>query len=157
VRTTKQGSDFGMRLSTKCSVALHLLILLEVFKSKKLTSETLSRSVGSNPVVIRNVIGALKKAGIVDVQRGTGGASLAVAPENITIWSVYQAVETTPLSEIIGLHPHPEPKCPVGSKIGALLKKPYGSIADSVKQSMSSYTLRQLLDDYTKECSADKG
>jgi DNA-binding IscR family transcriptional regulator len=105
-------------------------------------------SVGSNPVVIRNVIGGLKKAGIVNVQRGTGGASLAIAPENITVWDVYQAVDTTPLEEIIGVHPNPQPKCPVGSKIAVLLEKPYQLIADSVRQTMSSYTLRQMLDEY---------
>jgi DNA-binding IscR family transcriptional regulator len=137
-----------MRLSTKCSVAFHLLVLLEVFKNEKLTSKMLAMSVGSNPVVIRNVIGGLKKAGIVDVQRGTGGASLAVAPENITMWDVYQAVDTTPLDKVIGVHPNPHPKCPVGSRIAILLEKPYRLITDSVRQTMSGYTLRQILDDY---------
>jgi DNA-binding IscR family transcriptional regulator len=137
-----------MRISTKCSIALHLLVLLEVFKDKKLTSELLAMSIGSNPVIVRNLIGSLKKAGIVDVQRGSGGASLIVDPEDVTIWDVYQAVDTAALEELIGVHPNPSMKCPVGCKINELLEKPYLMIAKSVQEAMSSYTLRQILDDY---------
>lgn len=50
-----------MRISTKTSIALHLLILLDVFKEQKLTSELLAMSIGSNPVVVRNTLGRLKK------------------------------------------------------------------------------------------------
>ncbi|MDR1375964.1 MAG: Rrf2 family transcriptional regulator [Synergistaceae bacterium] len=137
-----------MRISTKCSVALHLLVVLDVFKEKKLTSEILARSTGCNPVIVRNLIGSLKKAGIVDVRRGSGGTSLAAAPEDVTIWDVYQAVDTVSLDELIGVHPNPSPACPVGSKIFQLLGKPFGLVADSVQTAMSSYTLRQILDDY---------
>jgi DNA-binding IscR family transcriptional regulator len=137
-----------MRTSTKCSIALHLLVVLEVFKGKKLTSERLAKSTGCNPVIVRNLIGNLKKAGIVDVQRGSGGASLVAAPEDVTLWDVYQAVDATPLDELMGRHPNPYPACPVGSKICQLLEKPFGLIADSVQKTMSSYTLRQILDDY---------
>ncbi|MDR1533004.1 MAG: Rrf2 family transcriptional regulator [Clostridiales bacterium] len=137
-----------MRISTKTSIALHLLVLLEVFKDQKLTSEILAMSTGCNPVIVRNMIGGLKKAGLVNVQRGSGGASLAVAPDNITVWDVYQAVDLIPLNELIGMHPNPSIKCPVGSKIYDLLEKPYGVITDAVKSAMSGCTLKQILNDY---------
>lgn len=137
-----------MRISTKCSIALHLLVLLDVFREHKLTSELLAMSIGCNPVVVRNLIGSLKKAGIVDVQRGSGGASLIVNPQDITIWTVYQAVDTTPLNELVGIHPNPSMKCLVGKNISGLLEKPYGMIADSVKETMCNYTLEQIISDY---------
>lgn len=146
-----------MRISTKCSVALHLLVVLEVFKDEKLTSELLAMSIGSNPVIIRNIIGSLKKAGIVDVQRGSGGASLIVDPKDITILDVYQAVDTVSLNELIGVHLNPSMECPIGSKINELLEKPYLIIAESVQTAMSSYTLRQILDDYEAIDLRDKG
>jgi DNA-binding IscR family transcriptional regulator len=139
----------SMRISTKCSIALQLLVVLEVFKDKKLTSGRLARSTGCNPVIVRNLIGNLKKAGIVDVQRGSGGTTLVAALEAVTIWDVYQAVDATPLDELIGIHPNPSPACPVGSKIRQLLEKPFSLIAASVQNTMSGYTLRQLLDDYS--------
>ncbi|MDR1379012.1 MAG: Rrf2 family transcriptional regulator [Synergistaceae bacterium] len=138
-----------MRISTKCSIALHLLVLLEVFKDKKKTSESLAKSIGCNPVIVRNLVGNLKKAGIVNVQRGSGGTSLIAAPETVTIWDVYQAVDTVSLNELIGVHPNPSPKCPVGSKIHQLLEKPFNLIADSAQKMMSSYTLKQILEDYS--------
>lgn len=137
-----------MRISTKCSIALHLLVLLDAFRDQKLTSELLAMSIGCNPVVVRNILGSLKKAGIADVQRGSGGAYLITDPEDITIWTVYQAVDTVPLEELIGMHPNPSMKCPVGRNIGGLLQKPYGMIADSVRETMSNYTLKQIIHDY---------
>ena len=137
-----------MRISTKCSIALHILVLLVVFHDKKLTSEILARSAGCNPVVIRNILGSLKKAGIVDVHRGTGGASLCMKPEEITIWTVFKAVDPMPLEELIGMHPSPSPLCPVGRNIYTLLEKPYHIVGNSVKEAMESYTLQQMLDEY---------
>ena len=72
------GKDCIMQLSMKCSVAVHCLIFIhETENSVKVTSTLLSQSAGVNPVVIRNILSALKKAGIITVARGTGGASYA--------------------------------------------------------------------------------
>ncbi|MGL6198378.1 MAG: Rrf2 family transcriptional regulator [Lachnospiraceae bacterium] len=137
-----------MRISTKCSVALHILILLAEFNDHKLTSEILAKSTGCNPVIIRNILGDLKRAGVIGVRRGTGGAFLQLEPNDITIGTVFDAVDSTSLEEIIGVHPSPNPACPIGNNIYALLKKPYDLIASSIKETMQSYTLQQLLDDY---------
>lgn len=51
-----------MHLSTKYSIAVHCLIFIyEYGKDKKVTSELLALSTGSNPVTIRNIISSLKK------------------------------------------------------------------------------------------------
>jgi len=158
-----------MRISTKTSVALHILVALAVVNDERLTNEMLARSVnsspivtkdqkmtsdvlaqstGSNSVVIRNILGKLKKAGIIKVQRGTGGASLLLAPTDITIWMVYQAVDDTPLEEIIGVHPSPSPSCPVGKYMKDLLEEPYTEVTYSVKNTMQAYTLQYITDNY---------
>ena len=75
-----------MQLSMKCSVAVHCLIFIhETENSVKVTSTLLSQSAGVNPVVIRNILSALKKAGIITVARGTGGAQLCREPSEITL------------------------------------------------------------------------
>lgn len=140
-----------MRISTKTSIALHLLVLLEVFKEEKLTSEVLAMSVGSNPVVIRNMLGSLKKANMIEIKRGVGGASLTMSPDQITLWDVYKAVDENSLNELIGMHPNPSMNCPVGSKIYALLEKPYEDVANSVKEALERHTLQEILDDYNKQ------
>ena len=58
-------------------------------------------STGSNPVVIRNLFGALQKAGILSVARGTGGAVLLRSPEEITVWDVYAALESDEKHELL--------------------------------------------------------
>lgn len=139
-----------MRVSTKCSIAIHILIVLEVFREEKLTSEILAKSTGCNPVVVRNVLGNLKKAGIVGVRRGTGGAFLTAAPQDINMAAVFEAVDPVSLEELMGLHPAPSQKCPVGKNIRALLEKPRLLVADSIRNALRSYTLQQILEDYYK-------
>jgi len=58
------------------------------------TSETIARSLGTNPVVVRRVCGLLVKAGLVEVKKGpNGGALLARPPEKISLGEIYRAVE----------------------------------------------------------------
>ena len=75
-----------MHISTKCSVAIHCLIFIyEYGEKKKVTSELLSLSTGSNSVTIRNILSSLKKNGIISVKFGTGGATLSCPLEDIKI------------------------------------------------------------------------
>lgn len=69
-----------MRISTKCSIALHCLICIAVFDGQRMTSTGLAASTGSNPVVIRNLFGALQKAGILSV--GPGNRRRNPAPQS---------------------------------------------------------------------------
>lgn len=137
-----------MRISNKCSMALHTLILLAAYPGQKPTSEVMARSVGCNPVMIRNLLGRLKAAGLVSTQRGAGGATLLRAPEDISVWTVYQAVDADSLENLIGLHPNPYQNCPVGKRIHGLLETPYGKIKGAVREAMEAVTLQQLVDDY---------
>lgn len=137
-----------MRISSKCSIALHILIVITVLKDRKFTSELLGKSTGCNPAMIRNLLGKLKKAGLVTIQRGTGGANLALDPSKITILDVYNAVDDSPTSDIIALHPNPTKYCPVGRVIYSLLDEPYKKIIDSMKEEMSQHTLEKLIAKY---------
>lgn len=129
-------------------MALHILVLLAVFPEAKLTSENVSKSVGCNPVMVRSLFGKLKEAGLIATQRGTGGSSLARSANEITVWTVYRAVDRDSLENLIGVHPHPSSLCPVGSRMDALLEKPYGRIKDAMREAMEGITLQQLVDDY---------
>ena len=60
----------------------------------KLTSDFMAGSVGVNPVIIRKTLSQLKKADLISVQRGTGGASLLKDPEEINLLQVYRAVDS---------------------------------------------------------------
>ena len=134
-----------MRISTKCSIALHCLICIAVFEGRRLTSTVLAASTGSNPVVIRNLFSALQRAGILSVTRGTGGVVLLRRPEETTVWDVYAALEPDEPQELLGIHPHPSALCPVGSRIQSVLQEPYGEIFDAMRDKMQQITLQDLL------------
>lgn len=136
-----------MRISVKCSSAVHVLLMITVISpSKKVTSEFLASSVGCNPVEVRKILGSLKKAGIIDVARGTGGATLTRVPGDITLLDIYSAVDSTSLDELIGIHSHPEQRCMFGKNINDLLTEPYRQIGNAVRNTMTSITLEQLLE-----------
>lgn len=138
-----------MQLSMKCSVAVHCLIFIHEAKGvAKVTSNLLAESTGCNPVVIRNIISALKKAGLITVQRGTGGAALCAAPQEITLYRIYTALEPKGLPAMIGIHACQGRKCPVAQNIRQVLQGPYRKIEDAVRQTMEGITLQSMIDDF---------
>ena len=138
-----------MQISIKCSVAVHCLIFIHEAKGiAKVTSNLLAQSTGSNPVVIRNILSALKKAGLITVPRGTGGAELCAAPSQITLYQIYSALEPEGVTSIIGIHPCEGRSCPVAQNIRKVLQIPYRKIEDAVQKTMESITLQSMIDDF---------
>lgn len=138
-----------MQLSMKCSVAVHCLIFINEAKGKvKVTSSLLAQSTGCNPVVIRNVFSALKKAGIITVARGTGGAELCKSPSEITLYMIYAALEPDGLSSLIGIHPCDGRACPVAQNIRQVLQEPYQKIENAIRNTMEEVTLESMIEDF---------
>ena len=132
-----------MQLSMKCSVAVH-----EASGVAKVTSALLAQSTGVNPVVIRNVLSALKKAGLITVTRGTGGAELCQDPEEITLYQIYSALEPKGLSSLIGIHACGQRPCPVARNIQQVLEGPYRKIEASIQTTMEGITLASMLAEF---------
>lgn len=136
-----------MQISMKCSVAVHCLIFIyEARGVAKVTSSLLAESTGCNPVVIRNIMSALKKAGLITVVRGTGGAELCADPAQITLYQIYAALEPKGFASLIGIHPCGGRPCPVAKNIRKVLQAPYHQIEDAVRQTMEGITLRSMID-----------
>lgn len=138
-----------MQISIKCSVAVHCLIFIHEAKGiGKVTSNLLAQSTGSNPVVIRNILSALKKAGLITVARGTGGAELCADPSQITLYQIYSALEPNGLTSVMGIHPCEGRSCPVAQNIRRVLEPPYHKIENAVKNAMEEITLQSIIDDF---------
>lgn len=138
-----------MQLSMKCSIAVHCLIFIHEAKGiARVTSPLLAESTGCNPVIIRNVISSLKKAGIITVARGTGGAELCMDTSEITLFMIYNALEPKGLSSLIGIHPCSERACPVAQNIQSVLAVPYQKIEHSIRNTMESITLKSMIQDF---------
>lgn len=138
-----------MHISTKCSVAIHCLIFIyEYGEKKKVTSELLSLSTGSNSVTIRNILSSLKKDGVISVKFGTGGATLNCPLDEITIYRICKAIEPDFISKLFGVHSLPSPLCPIGRNIHKVLNCSYQKIQNDLCDSLESITLKDLVTDY---------
>ncbi len=74
-------------------VALHVMGFLTAVDGKPLSSQILAETYGTNPVVIRRILGKLSEAGLVESQRGVGGGTvLALDPAEISLRRVYEAI-----------------------------------------------------------------
>lgn len=136
-------------VNSRMSIAMHCLVFIyEYGEQTKVTSTLLSLSTGCNPVVIRNILSALKKAGIISVPQGTGGAKLLLSPKDIRLREVYVAVNDADAPSIFGFHSNPSNLCPVGRNIHSVLEAPYRVLGDAVLEQMKTISLQNILDDY---------
>ncbi len=138
-----------MHLSTKYSIAVHCLIFIyEYGGNKKVTSELLAFSTGSNPVTIRSILSSLKKEGILSVRFGTGGATICCPLKEITLYRIFSAIEPDFPSKLVGIHPAPSPLCPVGKNIHHVLNISYQKVRDDLCRSLQSITLEEIINKY---------
>lgn len=120
------------------AVAVHILALLAIMKGKPQTSDFIASSVNTNPVVVRRLVSALAKAGLVASTRGAaGGATLALPAEGITMLEIQRAVAE---DEGPALH-HQQPNqgCPVGKNVQPVLTRVLGE-ADAARDAVLART-----------------
>ena len=140
-----------MQISSRFTIAVHVLLCIETFKNDyKVTSDFLASSVNVNPVVIRRLLQQLKKAGIVTVMRGTGGTDTARPTDEITLLDIYHAVECVENGELFHFHENPNPLCPVGKNIHAILDVRLRQIQQAMELEMESVTEQDIMNDTAK-------
>jgi len=140
-----------MKISSRFTVAVHILSLVTIENSTLCTSEWIAESVNTNPVVIRRVMGKLKNAGLIQVRRGTGGASLLKPLKDISLLDVYQAVEVVEEGELFQFHENPNPNCPVGANIQAVLELILNRAQEAMERILDEVTMEELVTVLTKK------
>lgn len=136
-----------MQFSSRFTIAVHTIMCIIEFQDKeKNTSNFIAGSVNVNPVMIRRVLGQLKEAKLVNVEAGVGGASLAKNPAHITLRDVFCAVEDLD-EELFRFHEHPNPSCPVGKTVHAVLDGKLAAARQALEDSLAQTTLQDLMGD----------
>ncbi|WP_082446294.1 Rrf2 family transcriptional regulator [Sphingomonas sp. Leaf20] len=108
-----------MRNDGRLSRMLHVLIHMARHNGP-MTSETIARMLGTNPVLIRRTMSGLRDAGYVKSEKGHGGGWAIAADLNaVTLLDVHRAVGG-PRLFAIGIE-HPEPGCQVASVVNEAL------------------------------------
>lgn len=134
-----------MQISSRFTIALHIFTCVDTFKGEyKITSDFLAESINTNPVIIRKILTQLKAAGLITVSRGTGGIELTRDLSEISFYDVYEAVGAIENGDLFHFHESPNPKCPVGRNIHALLDGKLKAIQNAMEDEMRRYTLLDL-------------
>ena len=138
-----------MQISSRFTIATHMLIIIALRgKESKVTSDFLAASVGVNPVIIRKTLSQLKKAELISVARGTGGAEIIKDLEDISLLDVYQAVECLgKKGQLFSFHDNPNPACPVGANIHGVLDEKLDKIQEAMEEELSQTSLAQVVAD----------
>lgn len=137
-----------MQISSRFTLAVHILTCIKTFgESTKVTSDFLASSTNANPVIVRKILGQLKKSNIVDVARGSGGAVLAKPEGEITFLDIYKAVDCVGNGELFHFHENPNPLCPVGRNIHAVLDDRLIKVQQAMEKELASVTLKDVLTD----------
>ena len=139
-----------MRINTKFPVAIHILSFIAIAGEKYSTSENLSKSVNTNPVVIRRINALLKKANLISVVPGIGGAKLNRDPDDITLLDIYNAVVSESNDTIFDLNHNPNPSCVIGANINNALSEPLSAAQQGLENVLNKYTLRDIISQIPK-------
>ncbi|GGE37579.1 Rrf2 family transcriptional regulator [Streptococcus himalayensis] len=146
-----------MQISSRFTIATHILVVLALEgEQTKVTSDYLAGSVGVNPVIIRNVLSQLKAANLVSVARGTGGAKVIQDPSTITLYDIYEAVDSLGQSgQLFGFHENPNPNCNIGRNIHAVLDDRLEAAQRALEAELSQTSLADLVQDAQGKSPAD--
>ncbi|MDO6574732.1 Rrf2 family protein [Staphylococcus pasteuri] len=141
-----------MQISSKFTIGVHLLSAVNYLgEYEKVTSNVLAGSIGVNPVIVRNVMGNLKAAGIISISQGKTGITLSRKPCEITFYDIYKAVELVNEDNLFNFHENPNPACPIGSNIHMAMDSKLDKIQQSMENEMRSITLADVMQDITKK------
>ncbi|WP_137601786.1 Rrf2 family transcriptional regulator [Paucilactobacillus nenjiangensis] len=133
-----------MRLSTKFSDALHLLVFINVFSDIKITSDLIAISIKTSPVVVRRLIGSLRDAGIIINDPNNHQPIFAKEPSEITMFDVYLATEGhTALFEI---DHDTNAECTVGGNIQEVLNGFYTNAEAAAYKELNRISMQEVID-----------
>ena len=136
-----------MAANSRLTIAVHALAWMALAQRRGeavLTSDQVAASVNTNPVIIRRSLGDLRRAGLVEVRRGTGaGWTLSRPPGEITVLDVYHAVEPQPLFAMH--HSEPNLECPVGKGIQPALGRVYEAAEQALRRELQRTSIADVL------------
>ena len=134
-----------MRTSCRFAMAVHVLAVLAYKEGDRVTSTLLAGSINTNPVIVRRLLLALQKAGLVETCKGAGlGSRLSRSPRRINLVEIYRAVEAA--EAFAAPARKPNAACPVGHCIKKTLEKVFASAQNALERDLARTTLADVID-----------
>ena len=124
--------------------AVHIMTALAFSPEEVIGSQTLAASVNTNPVVVRRLLLALRRARLIETFAGKhGGARLRKKPTHISLVDIYDAVESRPvilINERKALR-----QCRVSCNMKSIMSGVAESTEQAVRKHLRGITLAQLV------------
>lgn len=135
-----------MRRDSRLSGVLHVLLHMAEFE-EAVTSERLAAVMGTNPVVVRRLMGGLRDLGLVASEKGHGGGwTLACDLDRVSLRDVYVALGS-PGILAMG-HRNEEPTCLVEQAVNAALGTAFEDAERFLLERFGGVTLGRLSADF---------
>lgn len=134
-----------MRIASRFAIGVHVLSLLGMDPEAENTSEWMAGSIGVNAVIVRNVVGMLRRANLVTTRQGVAGTHLGRPLREITLLDVYRAVEAVEEGELFAFHPNPNPQCLVGCNLQAALEGVFDEAQRAMEARLAATTMEELV------------
>ncbi len=138
-----------MKYSTKVSDAVHILAFIVLNPRGSLSSDSIAESLHTNPGCVRQLMSALRRAGLLLSVKGHPKPSLSKVPSAITLLDVYKAVEGE--KPLLHLDTHTNPECGVGIHIQLSLRDYFDQVQRTAEEEMEKITLQEILERYQEK------
>ena len=134
-----------MKISTRFSDSIHILAFIETYKGKiPLTSSNIASSIETSPVVVRRLMGKLRKAKLLCTTHRSANPKLAKSPADISLYDVLLAVEGN--VHLVTVDQKTNPECIVGGNIQATLTEYYQQAETAAEAKLVTIKLQDILD-----------
>jgi Rrf2 family protein len=127
-----------MAEKTRFATGVHALVLLAAEPDRLKTSEQIADRLGINPVVVRRIFSLLRRARLLESQKGPhGGSKLARGAKQITLAHIYRALDGGELF-------HTGRTGAQTAKVSAALKRALGRAEEAMREELDKTTLNQI-------------
>ncbi len=131
-----------MKRNSRLSLALHTLSHMAGDPDHVRTSVDIADHAGTNPVVVRRVLGRLREAGLLISEKGhAGGWRLARSPNLITLADVYLALDESLVATEKDEH---SPTCSVEHALHRRVSSVMKEIEQSLIERLSETTISEV-------------
>jgi Rrf2 family protein len=139
-----------MAANSQFAIAVHILTILAEKEGLRVKSDYIAKSVNTNPVVIRRLIGSLVDAGLVVSHVGaSGGNEISRCPNKIKLSEIYKAV--SPGEAFLVPAKKANQRCPIGKNMASILCELQKEVDSSIEKQLAKHTLREVMEKATKK------
>ncbi|MDO4903134.1 MAG: Rrf2 family transcriptional regulator [Limosilactobacillus sp.] len=138
-----------MKYSHRLSDAVHVLVYLDIHGSN--SSSAIADSVNSNPSLIRRLVAAMVKAGILERSgpRGEITIRLTRPASEVSLRDIYHAVEDH--LEFLNVDQEVNHSDPLGRCMPDVLGRSYDQVQEAAEKAMAQISLQSIIDQVKNE------